>query len=86
MSPNFSFGTQIWGKTTTGSPPGKPRTMAEAPCATLLLTCCDQAHSIGGAIDSALAQVGGPFEILIIDDASRDGSWEVIQAEVAGNG
>lgn len=35
---------------------------------------------VGEAIRSVLAQTFTDFELIIIDDASQDGSWEVIQA------
>ena len=58
--------------------------MVDRPQATVLLTSCDQATTVGAALDAALAQQGGPFEILISDDASEDASLEVIRARVAG--
>lgn len=38
------------------------------------------------ALDGAFAQTYRPLEIVISDDASTDGSWEVIQEEVAKRG
>ncbi len=36
---------------------------------------------IRGCMDSLLAQEGEPFEVLVIDNASKDGSLEVLQKE-----
>ncbi len=53
--------------------------MAEPkPIVTVCLLCCDQGAFVAEAIESALNQEGGPFEIVVADDASFDESLRII--------
>ena len=45
--------------------------------ASVIIPCRDAAHTVGDAVASALAQTEKPFEVLVVDDASSDGSAEV---------
>lgn len=45
---------------------------------TIVLVARDDADLVGGAIASLLALKGGPYSILIVDDGSRDGTWNRI--------
>ena len=45
----------------------------------VFITSYNQKHYLEEAIDSVLAQTLQPFEIVIVDDASTDGSQELIQ-------
>lgn len=49
------------------------------PRVTVVLTSCNHGKFIGEAIDSVLAQTFEDFELFIIDDASSDDSWSIIQ-------
>jgi glycosyltransferase involved in cell wall biosynthesis len=45
----------------------------------VLIPCFDVARYLGEALASALAQVPAPFEIIVVDDGSTDGSAEVAE-------
>jgi glycosyltransferase involved in cell wall biosynthesis len=49
----------------------------EPPLVSVIIPCFDQAHFLGDAIDSALAQSYPRIEIVVVDDGSRDNSYEV---------
>ena len=49
---------------------------------TVGIKCFNQKTMIGEAIESALAQTYRPLEIVISDDGSTDGSWQVIEETV----
>ncbi len=58
------------------------------PLITLFVACYNEVENITGALDvvhSACAEVGISYEILIIDDASTDGSVEVIRRYMQGH-
>lgn len=59
---------------------------AGRPLVSLLLITYNQQDTVGEALAGALAQTYGPLEILAADDASSDGTWERMQAAVAGYG
>ncbi|HEX8692867.1 MAG TPA: glycosyltransferase [Longimicrobium sp.] len=44
----------------------------------VIVPCYNAAPFVGEAIDSALAQGWPAVEVIVVDDASTDGSWEVI--------
>ena len=57
---------------------------------TILLSVCVRTHNqerfIGEALDSVLRQhTTFPFEIIISDDASEDGTWECPECHHKGN-
>jgi glycosyltransferase involved in cell wall biosynthesis len=54
-----------------------------APRITLVLLCYNQRHCIQHAVQSCFAQVGEPIEILLSDDASTDGGFELMQSMAA---
>lgn len=49
------------------------------PKVTVVLTSCNHAPYIGESIESVLHQTYSNFELFIIDDASTDDSWAIIQ-------
>jgi glycosyltransferase involved in cell wall biosynthesis len=49
------------------------------PRVSVVLTSYNHADFLRASIESALAQSFGDFELLILDDASGDASWEIIQ-------
>lgn len=53
--------------------------MTEFPLVSLCLTSFNQIDTIRGSLGSALAQSYSPLEIIISDDASTDGTVEVIE-------
>lgn len=50
------------------------------PTVSILLTSCNRAAFLRESIDSILAQTYSDFELIIWDDHSTDGSWEIIQS------
>ena len=46
----------------------------------IVITCYNLADFVTEAIDSALAQTGPAVEVVVVDDASTDGSWRAIEA------
>jgi cellulose synthase/poly-beta-1,6-N-acetylglucosamine synthase-like glycosyltransferase len=56
-----------------------------APSVSVILLCYDSEAFVRHAIESAFAQdYPGPMEILISDDASRDGTFELANEVVSG--
>ncbi|QDA36789.1 glycosyltransferase family 2 protein (plasmid) [Paracoccus liaowanqingii] len=48
------------------------------PRLAVVISCYNYERFIGAAIDSVLAQRRGDCEIVVVDDGSTDGSWQVI--------
>jgi glycosyltransferase involved in cell wall biosynthesis len=60
------------------SAPGpRPEQCAETASVSVVIPCFDQGHYLGEAIESVLAQTMAAAEVLIVDDGSRDNSFEV---------
>ena len=57
-------------------------TMPSAPLVTIVFLAYQQAQWARASAEACLAQTGGPYEILLSDDHSTDGTFEVLQ-EVA---
>lgn len=53
--------------------------MGEAPFVSILIDCYNSAPFVGRAIESALEQDYPYKEVVVVDDGSSDGSFEVIQ-------
>lgn len=49
------------------------------PCVSILIPCYNAADWIADCIESALAQSYKSTEVIVLDDGSSDGSWEIIQ-------
>jgi biofilm PGA synthesis N-glycosyltransferase PgaC len=60
-----------------------PPTMAEFPLATLLIPCHNEGDNAEETIEAALAQNYPNFEIIAINDGSRDNTAEVLNALAA---
>lgn len=54
-------------------------TDSEANQLTIVLVARDHVDVVGGALASLLAQEGGAYRILVVDDGSTDGTWERIR-------
>src|SRR5215813_13183235 len=50
------------------------------PRASIVITSYNYARFLGRCIDSALAQTYPETEVVVVDDASRDGSRDIIQS------
>ncbi|GAB3041664.1 glycosyltransferase [Parafrigoribacterium mesophilum] len=59
---------------------------ARPPAVTVIVPCYNYARFLPAAVDSALAQDGVQVEVLIVDDASTDGSAEVATRLAARDG
>ena len=57
--------------------------MTDAPLVSVVLTVFDKAASLPATLASLRAQAGPRAEIVCVDDASRDGSLALLQAEAA---
>lgn len=64
------------------NPPDHP--MPDRPLVSMLLIAYRQADTVGEAVAAALAQTYSPLEIIVSDDASGDGTWDAIEAALAG--
>jgi cellulose synthase/poly-beta-1,6-N-acetylglucosamine synthase-like glycosyltransferase len=56
---------------------GLPDSGAARCTASVVIPCFDQGHYLAEAIESVLAQSVGAAEILVVDDGSRDNTFEV---------
>lgn len=54
------------------------------PTVSILLLAYQQAQLVRSAVEACLAQEGGPYEIILSDDASTDGTFEAMQLAVRG--
>lgn len=57
-------------------------TLALPPGLSVIIPVYNSAESLPELIERlalVLEKIGGPFEVLLVNDGSRDGSWEVIQ-------
>ena len=55
------------------------------PLITIGMCCYKSTDTVGRAVDSALAQDWPNFELLVIDDGSKDGTAEVIAEKIKGH-
>lgn len=53
----------------------------ESPLVSVVIPCFNQAHFLGEAIDSALAQTYRRVQVIVVDDGSSDNSYEVAGRE-----
>ncbi|MBI3327699.1 MAG: glycosyltransferase, partial [Nitrospinae bacterium] len=51
----------------------------EAPLVSIILPVRNEAHTVVRCVESLLRQDYGPFEIIVIDGQSSDGTWERLQ-------
>lgn len=56
-----------------------PEARAASPRFSIIITFYNQRDFIRDAVDSALAQQNATFEVIVIDDASTDGSQEILR-------
>lgn len=60
--------------------------MSERPAISVLMTVYNAGRHLAPAVESILSQSFRDFEFVIVDDASTDGSLEVLKALAAGDG
>lgn len=58
--------------------------MTEKPLISFVLLTCDQAAFVEEALQSALQQTYRPLEIIVSDDASIDGTWDIVRRVTEG--
>lgn len=58
---------------------------AETPLVSILIPARDEADSIAATVRSLLAQTYTPFEVIILDDQSSDGTGEIARHAAAGD-
>lgn len=51
----------------------------------LIVPCYNAANYLAATIDSVLQQDLADWELLLVDDGSRDGTWEIIERYAQGN-
>lgn len=56
------------------------QTVQETCTVSIIITCRNLERYIKEAIDSALAQEFDSFEVIVVDDGSSDGSWDIIRS------
>lgn len=61
-----------------------PASSDSAPVATVLVLAYQQREFVQECVRACLAFEGGPWEIIFSDDASTDGTFEALQAALAG--
>lgn len=54
-------------------------TMRVPPLVSVVMPCYNAAPFVAEAVESALAQTHAPLEVVVVDDASTDASWEVVR-------
>ena len=59
------------------APGSRPEQGAGAASVSVVIPCFDHGHYLGEAIESVLAQTMAAAEVLVVDDGSRDNSFEV---------
>lgn len=64
-----------------GSPPRAPKTFA--PLVSVIVPCCNHAPFLRKRLDSIFNQTYADFEVLLLDDASGDGSAEILREYAA---
>jgi GT2 family glycosyltransferase len=67
----------------TSTSPASAAPDSQRPLVSIILIAYNQEKQIADAVRSALAQTYQPLEILISDDASRDGTFAAIEAALA---
>lgn len=63
----------------------RPRILTGTPSVTVVIPCFQYARFVRDAIDSALAQDGVDVDVIVVDDASTDGSPDVVRAVAASD-
>lgn len=53
---------------------------SRGPTVTVIMACWNGEDFLRDSVGSVLAQTFGDFELLVIDDCSTDGSWEILSA------
>lgn len=56
------------------------RGVSAKPAVSVLMPCLDAAPTVESAVESVLAQTFGDFELLLLDDASSDGTVDLVRS------
>jgi glycosyltransferase involved in cell wall biosynthesis len=52
--------------------------MKNEPLVSVIIPTFNRAHTVGAAIESVLMQTYRPVQLIVVDDGSRDATWDVI--------
>jgi glycosyltransferase involved in cell wall biosynthesis len=63
----------------------RPKPMTRRPTVTVVIPCYNYGHYLPGALETVLGQPDVDVEAIVIDDASPDGSGEVVKALAAAD-
>jgi glycosyltransferase involved in cell wall biosynthesis len=56
-----------------------------SPTCSVLISSYNYREHVVGAVQSALSQTAAPLDVVVVDDGSTDGSWDVLQQAFAGH-
>ncbi len=63
----------------------RPATRTDGPLVSVLIPARNEAKRIGPALDALMNQTYSNYEVIILDDNSEDGTWEVVNQKCAGD-
>jgi len=68
------------------SPPYSPAKHSEKPLVSMVILTCNQLEYTRKCLDSIFEHTQTPFELIIVDNGSTDGTVEFLESEISGTG